>query len=221
MIRFEDVSKVYSRGSNRVEALKEVNLEVLRGEFITIEGPSGSGKSTLLNLMGGIDRPSQGSVLFEGVSIGDLSDEELSRLRRDKVGIIYQSYNLLPALTVRENVALPLLLKGLKGREVEGRVEEQLKKLSLEGRARHLPAELSGGEMQRVAIARAVVHKPQVILADEPTGNLDSAMGLEVLSALNDLKGEGYTVVLATHSQEAQSFSDRLFHLRDGRLSEG
>ncbi len=204
-----------------MEALKEVNLEVLRGEFIAIEGPSGSGKSTLLNLMGGIDRPSHGSIFFDGVSLGELTDEELSRLRRDDAGIIYQFYNLLPALTVRENVVLPLLLKGLKGREVHERVEEGLRRLSLERRADHLPQELSGGEMQRVAVARAVIHKPKVILADEPTGNLDSVMGGEVLSALRELKGEGYTVVLATHSREALQFADRLFHLRDGVLSEG
>jgi len=219
MIRLQQVARVYSLGKVEVRALDGVTLTIGQGEFVALVGPSGCGKSTLLNLMAGIDRPTSGEVWFEGERLYDLSDDRLTRLRRTKVGIVYQLFNLLPTLTARENVALPLLLDGLQGSEIEGRVARGLQRVGLTHRAEHWPHELSGGEQQRVAIARAVVAGPRVVLADEPTGNLDSVAGGAILDLIEELNREhGQTIVLATHSQEAVRRAGRIVYLRDGKI---
>ena len=219
MIRLQQVAKVYSLGKVEVRALDGVTLTIGQGEFIALVGPSGCGKSTLLNLMAGIDRPTSGEVWFEGERLDSLSDDRLTRLRRTKVGIVYQCFNLLPTLTARENVALPLLLDGLQRGEIEGRVEGGLQRVGLTHRAEHWPHELSGGEQQRVAIARAIVAEPRVVLADEPTGNLDSVAGGAVLDLLKELnRDHGQTIVMATHSQEAVRRADRVVYIRDGKI---
>ena len=219
MIRLQQVAKVYSLGKVEVRALDGVTLTIGQGEFVALVGPSGCGKSTLLNLMAGIDHPTSGEVWFEGEHLDSLSDDRLTRLRRTKVGIVYQCFNLLPTLTARENVALPLLLDGLQGGEIEGRVAGRLQCVGLTHRAEHWPHELSGGEQQRVAIARAIVAEPRVVLADEPTGNLDSMAGGAVLDLLEELnRDHGQTIVLATHSVEAVRRAGRIVYLRDGKI---
>ena len=219
MIRLEQVAKVYSLGRVDVRAVDGVTLAIGQGEFVALVGPSGCGKTTLLNLMAGIDRPTSGEVWLDGECLDRLSDDRLTRLRRRRVGIIYQFFNLLPTLTAWENVALPLLLDGLQGSEIEGRVWRQLERVGLTHRARHWPHELSGGEQQRVAIARAIVAEPRVVLADEPTGNLDSVAGgsvLELLQALN--REHRQTIILATHNEEAARRAGRIVSLRDGKI---
>ncbi len=219
MIRLEQVAKVYSLGRVDVRAVDGVTLAIGQGEFVALVGPSGCGKTTLLNLMAGIDRPTSGEVWLDGECLDRLSDDRLTRLRRRWVGIIYQFFNLLPTLTAWENVALPLLLDGLQGSEIEGRVRRQLERVGLTHRAHHWPHELSGGEQQRVAIARAIVAEPRVVLADEPTGNLDSVAGgsvLELLQALN--REHRQTIILATHSEEAARRAGRIICLRDGKI---
>ncbi|MDD5559401.1 ABC transporter ATP-binding protein [Candidatus Methylomirabilis sp.] len=219
MIRLQQVAKVYSLGKVEVRALDGITLTIGSGEFVALVGPSGCGKTTLLNLMAGIDRPTSGEVWLEGERLDRLSDDSLTCLRRSKVGIVYQFFNLLPTLTARENVALPLLLNGLQRSDIEGRVERGLQRVGLMHRAEHWPHELSGGEQQRVAIARAIVAEPRVLLADEPTGNLDSVAGETVLDLLARLHREqGQTIVLATHSQEAMKRAGRIVYLRDGRI---
>lgn len=219
MIRLQQVAKVYSLGKVLVRALDGVTLTIGQGEFVALVGPSGCGKTTLLNLMAGIDRPTSGEVWFDGERLDDLSDDRLTRLRRTKVGIIYQLFNLLPTLTARENVALPLLLDGLQGSEIERRVAGGLQRVGLTHRAEHWPHELSGGEQQRVAIARAIVAGPRVVLADEPTGNLDSVAGEAILDLIEELhRDHGQTIILATHSQEAVRRAGRIVHLRDGKI---
>ncbi len=222
MIRLRQVSKIYSLGKIEVRALDGVTLTIGPGEFVALVGPSGCGKTTLLNLMAGIDRPTSGEVWLEGERLDCLSDDSLTRLRRSRVGIVYQFFNLLPTLTARENVALPLLLDGVQRDDVERRVERGLQRVGLIHRAEHWPHELSGGEQQRVAIARAIVAEPQVVLADEPTGNLDSVAGSAVLDLLEELyRDYGQTIVLATHSREAMKRAGRIVYLRDGRLEGG
>ena len=219
MIRLEQVAKVYSLGGVDVRALDGVTLAIARREFVALVGPSGCGKTTLLNLMAGIDRPTSGEVWLEGERLDRLSDDRLTRLRRTKVGIVFQFFNLLPTLTAWENVALPLLLDGLERSEIEDRVRRQLERVGLSHRARHWPHELSGGEQQRVAIARATAAAPGVVLADEPTGNLDSAAGgavLELLQGLN--RDHGLTIVLATHNSDAARRAGRIVSLRDGKI---
>ncbi|MFQ5847647.1 MAG: ABC transporter ATP-binding protein [Candidatus Methylomirabilales bacterium] len=221
MIRLAQVTKVYHKGSQPIRALQGVSLNIRRGECVAVMGPSGCGKSTLLHLMAGIDRSTSGEVWFEGQLLSAMPEAALTHLRREKVGIVYQLYNLLPHLTLWENVALPLLLAGTPTRDIRKRVAEVITALDLTERADHWPHQLSGGEMQRAAVARAVIARPSLLLADEPTGNLDSQMGAAVLRLLQTLnQEEGYTVVLATHSQEAASTADRILRLRDGWIVE-
>jgi putative ABC transport system ATP-binding protein len=219
MIRLEQITKVYALGGVDVRAVDGVTLGIAHGEFVALVGPSGCGKTTLLNLMAGIDRPTSGEVWLDGERLDRLSDDRLTRLRRTRVGIVYQFFNLLPTLTAWENVAMPLLLDGLQAGEIEARVARQLERVGLTHRARHWPHELSGGEQQRVAIARAIVAEPRVVLADEPTGNLDSVAGgaaLELLQGLN--REHRQTIILATHSQEAARRAGRIVRLRDGKI---
>jgi putative ABC transport system ATP-binding protein len=202
-----------------VVALDSVDLEIAKGEMVSIVGPSGSGKSTLLNLIGGLDRPSSGEIRIDGQSVAELSDDDLTRLRRDKIGFIFQFFNLLPSLSCVENVALPLHLKGMGRREVEKRARELLETVQLGPRMEHLPDELSGGERQRVAIARALAFYPPVILADEPTGNLDSRTGAEILKLVHDLHDRlGATILIVTHDASVAESCPRTVTLRDARI---
>jgi putative ABC transport system ATP-binding protein len=219
VIKLVDVTKIYRQGTQQVTALDGVNLEIQRGEFIAMSGPSGCGKSTLLNLLGGLDVPTSGQVIIEGVDLAEMDDARLTRFRRERVGIIFQFFNLIPILDVRENVALPFLIRGMPTKEANERATDLLQMVGLLDRQSHHAQDISGGEMQRVAIARALINDPDIILADEPTGNLDSKTGrkiLEVLSRLNaDLKK---TVILATHSSDAAQFAGRQLMMRDGRV---
>ena len=212
------VTKVYGSGGGAVTALREVTADFTPGTFTAVMGPSGSGKSTLLQCAAGLDRPTSGEIRLAGQALGGLSEAKLTRLRRARIGFVFQSFNLLPSLTAELNVALPLRLAGRKpGRR---QVRDALAAVGLENRIRHRPAELSGGQQQRVAIARALVTKPEVIFADEPTGALDSAAGREVLSLLRGLADrEGRTVVMVTHDPAAAAWADRVVFLADGRLS--
>jgi putative ABC transport system ATP-binding protein len=211
--------KRYAMGEVSVEALRGVDFVVKRGEFVAIMGPSGSGKSTLLHLLGGLDDPTDGEVLLAGQPLAQLSDDRLTLIRRRQVGFVFQFFNLLPTLTAAENVALPLLIDGRRLEDYEERVADLLALVGLADRAGHRPDQLSGGEQQRVAIARAFVTDPEVVLADEPTGNLDSAAGEEILRLLRRMRDEkGQTIVMVTHNEHAAEYADRIVRLRDGRI---
>jgi putative ABC transport system ATP-binding protein len=213
------LEKHYRRGGAAVRALDGVDVAVADGEFVSIMGPSGSGKSTLLHVLGGLERPTAGSVLIGDTDLHRLSDDDAARFRRRTIGFVFQFFNLIPTLTAAENVALPLLLEGRRFGSVRHRVEPLLELFGLAARARHAPSELSGGEMQRIALARALIVAPRVLLADEPTGNLDSRTGAEILELLRRICDErGVTVVLVTHDLRAASFADRVVILRDGRI---
>jgi putative ABC transport system ATP-binding protein len=221
MLEVTNLSKRYE-GKRTVHALRGVNFRVEKGEMIATMGPSGSGKSTLLNMIGGLDRPSEGTVIIDGRDMAGLSDDELTRLRREKIGFIFQFFNLLPTLTAQENVALPLHLTGAGGREARARALEMLERVGLRDRTEHLPDELSGGEQQRVAMARALILNPPLILADEPTGNLDSTNGQEVLTLFKKLQSQfGATVIMVTHDAKAAAFCDRILNMQDGQLVKG
>jgi putative ABC transport system ATP-binding protein len=220
MIRLVGVSKIYNGTGGRVAALAAVSLEIPQGGFAALVGPSGCGKSTLLHLIGGVDLPTTGEVWVDGQQLSRLSDRSLSRFRRDRVGLVYQFYNLLPTMSAWENVALPALLRNTPARTAQAQAEERLKLVGMLPRKDHWPHELSGGEMQRVAIARALVNDPAVLLADEPTGNLDSKAGAEILELLGELnRRRGVTILLATHSAEAAASARHIIHLRDGSIS--
>ena len=217
MVRLEGVSRVYQRGASIIRAVQGISLEVARGEFLAVMGPSGSGKSTLLNLIGGLDRPTEGDIFIEGRSTRGLTETEWTTLRRERIGVVFQFFNLLPGLTARENVALPLLLRG--DADPAKRVEDCLAAVGLAHRGEHRPSELSGGEQQRVALARALAHRPALLLADEPTGNLDSKVGREIVQLIKALARQGgQTVVLATHSRDAAAEADRVLIMRDGSV---
>jgi putative ABC transport system ATP-binding protein len=218
MIEAIDVHKTYRRGTVEVPAVRGVSLKIDPGEMVAIVGPSGSGKSTLMNLLGALDRPTSGEVRIDGKALSGLSDNELTRLRRDRVGLVFQFFNLLPLLTARENVALPLLLGGKPRAESEARAQSLLERVGLGSRAEHTPDEMSGGEMQRVAVARALAIEPAVILADEPTGNLDTASGNGVLELLRDATRSRCAVVMVTHDPKAAAFADRVLSVADGRI---
>lgn len=219
MIRLLQVSKVYDGAGTRVTALTDISLEITRGEFVALMGPSGCGKSTLLHLIAGVDLPTAGEIWVDGQAIARMSDRTLSQFRRDRVGLVYQFYNLLPTMPAWENVALPALLAGASARVARERAEKYLHEVGMLPRKDHWPHELSGGELQRTAIARALVNGPAVLLADEPTGNLDSKAGREILELLGGLNtSQQVTILLATHSQEAATFTHRTIHLRDGTV---
>jgi putative ABC transport system ATP-binding protein len=220
MIQLDRVTKAFE-GKRRVTALDDVSLTIPRGEMVSIIGTSGSGKSTFLNLVGGLDRASAGSVHVDGELLSDLSDEGLTKVRRDKIGFIFQFFNLLPTLTCLENVGLPLHLRGWDRKKVADRARELLALVQLEDRSTHLPEELSGGQRQRVAIARALAVYPPILLADEPTGNLDSRTGAEILRLIGDLHSRlGATVVIVTHDMHVAASCERTITLRDGHIVE-
>jgi len=218
LIHLEAVTKVYPLGKTQVPALRGIDLSIATGEYVAIMGPSGSGKSTLMNILGCLDVPTGGSYRLRGHDVGSLSDNELSRLRNREIGFVFQTFNLLPRASAVQNVALPLVYAGVGSGERTRRAEEALGLVGLAERARHRPSELSGGERQRVAIARALVVAPSLILADEPTGNLDSTTGREIMEALERAGGDGRTIILVTHEEEIADRARRILRLRDGRL---
>jgi putative ABC transport system ATP-binding protein len=219
LVVVDRVSKSYQAGESFVAALVDVSFALEAGEFVALRGPSGCGKSTLLHLLGAMDRPSQGSVQLEGVDLAPLRADELAAVRRRQVGFVFQSFFLLPTLRVIENVMLPLLLDGSSPYAARQRAEPMLERVGLTPRLNHFPTQLSGGEMQRAAVARALCHRPRLLLADEPTGNLDAHSGQQVMELLADVNREfGVTIVLATHAEEAAAFARRTIHLRDGKM---
>jgi putative ABC transport system ATP-binding protein len=222
MIRLVEIHKTFKQGASQVTALAGVSLHIAKGEFASIMGPSGSGKSTLLHLIGGLDRPTRGDVVVGGTVISQMGDDEVTLFRRERIGVIFQFFNLLPTLTAIENVALPALLGGRAEAEARARSEALLERVGLSARRNHLPEELSGGEIQRLAIARALVFNPPILLADEPTGNLDSKTGGAILQLIRDInRQEDCTVVMVTHDREAAAVGDRVIHLKDGIVEEG
>ncbi|HSH80185.1 MAG TPA: ABC transporter ATP-binding protein [Herpetosiphonaceae bacterium] len=219
LIRARGLGRRYVMGKEPVNALAAVDLDIRRGEFVALVGPSGSGKSTLLNLIGGLDRPTQGEIWFEDLELGKASDRQLVRYRRERVGFIFQSFNLLPTRTAVENVEIPLMLAGVNRRARREHALGLLARVGLARRAGHKPNELSGGEQQRVAVARALANDPLLLLADEPTGNVDSKTGAEILALLQDLvQQEGRSMVLVTHDNGVAGHADRIVHLLDGAI---
>jgi putative ABC transport system ATP-binding protein len=217
-VHLEQVCKNYGDGKV-VHALRNINLSVMQGERVAVMGPSGSGKSSLLNLICGLDNPTSGTVSVAGINLSDLNDDQRTRMRREKIGMIFQTFNLLPTLSAVENAALPLRLQGMCRKEAQHRASAMLERVGLGTRFTHRPDEMSGGERQRVAIARALIFSPPLLLGDEPTGNLDSATGEEILALLDDLHKEfNSTLFLVTHNELAASFCDRVVTLRDGRI---
>ncbi len=219
LIALEGVSRVYTSGRLAVPALVSVDLQVARGEFVAIIGPSGSGKSTMMNILGCLDRPTEGRYVLDGTPVESLDDDGLARLRSRAIGFVFQSYNLLPRTSALENVAAPLMYQGVPRRERHARAQAALERLGLGDRLDHEPAELSGGQQQRVGIARAIVTEPAILLADEPTGNLDSHSGDEVIALFHGLHASGRTIILITHDVDVAAVASRQVHLRDGRIA--
>ena len=211
---------MYLVGDEEVRALDHASMHIRQGEFVSIIGPSGSGKSTLMNIIGCLDIADAGVYMLDGIPIEDYTENELARIRNHKIGFVFQSFNLIPKLTAEENVELPLIYQGVKKEERKERVKEAIARVGLEKRAKHLPTELSGGQQQRVAIARAIVTRPSLILADEPTGNLDSKTGDEIMEIFHELHRQGNTIVLITHDDEVAEQASRSIHIRDGKVTE-
>jgi putative ABC transport system ATP-binding protein len=219
MLEMTHVTKTYRVGGQTVRALDSIDLKLIGGEFVSVVGPSGAGKSTLLHLLGALDRPDSGSILFQGSEVGDLNDQQQSEFRRHSVGFVFQFFNLLPTMTAWENIAVPKLLDGARMSKVKSRAMDLLELVGLAERAEHRPSELSGGQMQRVAVARALMMDPPLILADEPTGNLDTTTGAAIMALLTNVAHQdGRSVVMVTHNLEAASSTDRVITLSDGRI---
>ncbi|MCX6216651.1 ABC transporter ATP-binding protein [Spirosoma sp.] len=216
MIHLQNIEKVYRTSTIETLALNNINLDIKKGEFVSIMGPSGCGKSTLLNVMGLLDEPSKGTVQLDGQPVMKYTDKELAKLRNQKIGFIFQSFHLINDLTVLDNVEIPLLYRATNGKPRQEYAKEALAKVGLSNRMKHFPKQLSGGQKQRVAIARAIVGNPHIILADEPTGNLDSAMGNEIMTILQELNNEGATIVMVTHDEQMAKRTHRLIRLFDG-----
>jgi putative ABC transport system ATP-binding protein len=221
LIKIHNLSKTYESGEEEVLALVDLNLNIERGEFISVTGPSGSGKSTLLTILGGLNHPTKGEVVVDEIPIYQLPMEKLADFRREYLGFIFQSFQLIPYLTVIENVMLPLAITEKSNREQVKMAEEILEKMRLKGKGKRLPDQLSGGEQERVAIARALVNSPPILLADEPTGNLDTKTGREIMELFKSLNKEGQTIVMVTHNPENVTYSSRSIHLRDGKVVDG
>lgn len=218
MIKLKDIKKVFSTETVETWALREVNLEVKEGGFVAIMGPSGCGKSTLLNILGLLDTPTEGTYILNGKDVSKLTENERTDLRKGVIGFVFQSFNLIDELDVYENIELPLLYMGIPSKQRKERVEAVMDRMAITHRKKHFPSQLSGGQQQRVAIARAVLPNPKIILADEPTGNLDSKNGKEVLDLLCDLHKRGTTIIMVTHSQHDASYADRIINLYDGQI---
>lgn len=220
MIQLQNIKKIFRTEEVETWALREVNLEVKEGEFVAIMGPSGCGKSTLLNILGLLDNPSEGKYLLDGKEVSTLKESERTDIRKGVIGFVFQSFNLIDELNVYENIELPLLYMGVPAKERKRRVEAAMDRMAISHRRKHFPNQLSGGQQQRVAIARAVLANPKIILADEPTGNLDSKNGKEVMNLLSELHQEGTTIIMVTHSQHDASYADRIVRLYDGEIVE-
>lgn len=218
MIKTSNLSKVFRTEEIQTRALHEVNFEVKKGEFVAIMGPSGCGKSTLLNIIGLLDNPSTGTYLFNGTEVGNLKENKRTKYRKGNIGFVFQSFNLIDELTVFENVELPLIYLNIKAKERKRRIVEALEQMDMGHRIKHFPKQLSGGQHQRVAIARAIVANPKLILADEPTGNLDSKNGIEVMNLLTKLNREGTTIIMVTHSDRDAAYAHRTIQLFDGQI---
>ena len=218
MITLKNIKKVFKTDEVETWALQNVDLEVNKGEFVAVMGPSGCGKSTLLNILGLLDTPTQGTYMLNGKDVSQMSEDERTDLRKGQLGFVFQSFNLIDELNVTENVELPLLYMGTSKKERRQQVKDVIERVAMAHRAQHFPAQLSGGQQQRVAIARAVISHPQIILADEPTGNLDSKHGMEVMDLLKQLHEEGTTIIMVTHSQRDANYADRIVNLFDGEI---
>ena len=218
MIRLENIHRYFQVGDHLVHALNGISLSIGKGEYVSVMGPSGSGKSTLLNIMALLDRPSSGSYLLNGMDVTQRSDDELARIRRENIGFVFQFFHLIPRLTAAENVEMPMILAGINAKERKQRVEAALIAVNLEDRMHHKPSQLSGGQLQRVAIARAMIMQPEVLLADEPTGNLDSKSGLEIIALLEDLNRQGVTLIIITHDQALGARASRRIRIVDGQI---
>ena len=220
-IEAQNLCKSFCLGSDEVEVLKDIDLQIKKGEFVSIMGPSGSGKSTLLYLIGGLDKPTSGNIMINGKELSVMKDKEQSIMRRRDIGFVFQFYNLVPNLNVEENVMLPILLDGKKVKDHKERLDEILELVGLADRRKHTPRELSGGQQQRVAIARALINEPEILLADEPIGNLDSKTGMEVMALMQNInKKKAKTIIQVTHSKEAAEYGNRIINVRDGRVWE-
>ena len=218
-IEGKNIVKDFELGNTMTRVLKDVSIKVLKGEFVSIMGQSGSGKSTLLYILGGLDTPTRGTVSMNGIDISKFNDEKMSKIRRQKIGFVFQFYNLIPNLNVEENIMLPLLLDGKKARDYRKQLDEILEVVGLTDRRKHTPRELSGGQQQRVAIARALIGNPEILFADEPTGNLDSATGAEIMDLLRAInQNSGQTILMVTHSPEAAKSSNRVITVKDGMI---
>jgi putative ABC transport system ATP-binding protein len=218
LIETQDLWKTYVMGSEEIHALRGVSIQIPRGEYVAIMGPSGSGKSTLMNLIGCLDTPSKGSYLLNNKQVSQMNDDELARIRNEEIGFVFQTFNLLPRATALHNVELPLVYAGVSAKDRSERAKAALAKVELESRMSHRPNELSGGQRQRVAIARALVNNPSILLADEPTGNLDSKTGVEIMALFERLHEAGNTIVLVTHEAEIAEHAHRVIHIRDGQV---
>lgn len=218
LLKLQNVSKIYRPDTHPIQALKKVNLEIDKGEFVAIMGPSGSGKSTLMHIAGCLDVPTSGKVLLEGKDVSKLSEEELAQIRNKKVGFVFQTFNLIPRTTALDNVILPLLYGKFSHKQMKKTAIKALQDVSLGERINHFPNQLSGGEQQRVAIARALVNNPSIILADEPTGNLDTKAGEEIMKILEKLNNEGRTIVVVTHESHIAKFTKRIVKIKDGKI---
>jgi putative ABC transport system ATP-binding protein len=218
LITTNDLWKTYVMGSEEIHALRGVNINIDKGEYVAIMGPSGSGKSTLMNLIGCLDTPTQGSYLLNGKEVAAMNDDELARIRNEEIGFVFQTFNLLPRATALHNVELPLVYAGVSGKDRQERARQALEKVELTSRASHKPNELSGGQRQRVAIARALVNNPSILLADEPTGNLDSKTGVEIMAVFQRLYEAGNTIIVVTHEPEIANYAKRVIHIRDGQV---
>jgi len=218
IIETRDLWKTYVMGSEEIHALRGVNIEIDKGEYVAIMGPSGSGKSTLMNLIGCLDTPTKGSYLLNGKQVSQMNDNELARIRNEEIGFVFQTFNLLPRASALHNVELPLIYAGVASKDRQERAKDALRKVELESRMTHRPNELSGGQRQRVAIARALVNNPSILLADEPTGNLDSKTGVEIMALFDRLHSGGNTIILVTHEPDIAAHAHRIVHIRDGQV---
>ena len=218
LIETVDLWKTYIMGSEEIHALRSVSIQIERGEYVAIMGPSGSGKSTLMNLIGCLDTPSRGSYLLNGKQVSQMNDNDLARIRNEEIGFVFQTFNLLPRATALHNVELPMVYAGVPSKDRTERAKQALEKVELTGRMTHKPNELSGGQRQRVAIARALVNNPSILLADEPTGNLDSKTGVEIMAVFKRLHDAGNTIILVTHEPDIAAYAHRVIHIRDGQV---